>query len=38
MVERERDIEQRRVAKMAEKFSVYKGEVANCETTARSPQ
>ena len=34
MVERERDIEQRGVAKMAEKLSVFKWEVANCEKTA----
>ena len=35
MVERDRDLEERRVAGMAEKLAVYKREVANCETTAR---
>ena len=35
VVERDRDLELRRVAEMAEKLAVYKREVANCETTAR---
>merc|ERR1719309_1212236 len=35
MVERDRDIEERRRDEMAEKLAVYKREVANCETTAR---
>ena len=35
MVERDRNLEERRVAEMAEKLAVYKREVANCETTAR---
>jgi len=35
MIERDRDIEERRRDEMAEKLSVYKREVANCETTAR---
>merc|ERR1719397_2102619 len=35
MIERDRDIEERRRDEIAEKLSVYKREVANCETTAR---
>ena len=35
MVERDRDIEERRRNEMAEKLAVYKREVGNCETTAR---
>ena len=35
MVERDRDIEERRRDEMAEKLVVYKRAVANCETTAR---
>ena len=35
MVERDRDLEERRVAEVAEKLAVYKREVGNCETTAR---
>ena len=35
MIERDRDIEERRRDEMAEKLAVYKREVANCESTAR---
>jgi len=35
MIQRDRDIEERRRDEIAEKLAVYKREVANCETTAR---
>merc|ERR1712181_50944 len=35
MIERDRDIDERRRNEMGEKLALYKREVANCETTAR---